>query len=138
MLETGLVRADLAPVADERGGEYFEVLAKGAKIEWVPVKPRLGVKVGAQKCPRCGFFSFGFVHVEDKDVRRFIAETDEPKLEEATCIAGSNEPEPVLSSNALAVVRKRKDLRGFIWGRVALAKPPDVETKLKFDPFPKP
>lgn len=138
LIETGLSRADLAPVLDENGSEFFEVTAKGAKVEWVPVKPRLGVKVGAQKCPRCAFTAFGFVHVKDKDVRRFIAETDEPRMGGVTCIVGSNKPEPVLSSVAQEMIRSRKDLRGFIWGRVGLAKPADVETKLKLDLFPKP
>lgn len=138
LVETGLNPDDLAPVHDEHGTEYFEVTAKGAIVEWTPVKPCLGVKVGAQKCPRCGFSGFGFVHVKDKDVRRFIAAADEPKLGGVTCIVGSNEPEPVLSSLAQESIRKRRELRGFVWGRVGLAKPADVETKLKFDLFPKP
>ncbi len=138
LIETGLNRADLAPVVDERGETYFEVLAKSAKIEWTPVRPILGVKVGAQKCPLCGFSSFGFVHIKDKDIRRFIDAADEARIGEATCIVGSNEPEPVLSNNAHTTIRKRKDLRGFIWGRVGLVKPSEVETKLKYDPFPKP
>jgi hypothetical protein len=136
--EGGLSQSDFAPVADKQGRVYGEVLASSARIEWVPVKKQVGVRVGAQRCPRCGFSIFGFVHLVDKDIRRFAAKADERELLQGVCIVGTNEPEPVLSSAVREAIRKRKELRGFVWGRVGLVTSTEIESKLKYDAFPKP
>ena len=135
LLETGLKSKDLGHVVDANGEQFFEVLGKRAEIQWQPVKSHLGVKIGAQSCPNCKFSTFGFVHLKEKSIRRFISEGDEPKLGGITSIVGTHEPEPVFSDRTREIMRSHKNLSGFIWGGVGLAKSKDIDRNLKFEAF---
>ncbi len=137
LVELGLSPADFAGAVDGAGRTLGEVMGGAEAPARVPVKPSVGVRIGAQKCPKCGFTSFGFVHRVEKDMRLFMAATD-LATPRPLVIIGGREPDVLFSDSARAAVRKRKDLRGFVWGRVGLVKPEEIEPKLKFDPFPKP
>lgn len=138
LLKAGLSNSDFAPVVDKLGRVYGEVLSSSARAEWVPVKKQVGVKIGAQSCPQCSFSIFGFVHVREKEIRRFIAKSSESVLVHGGAIVGTNEPEPVLSTSTREAIRKQKELRGFVWGRVGLVDPSEIDLQLKYDAFPKP
>lgn len=138
LLELGLVRDDFASVRDLSESIFWELLVDNANLTQVPVKLSLAHRAGALRCPKCRFERFGFVHHVDKDIRKFILEHDWKKSDANVGVLGPVGPEPVFSSKGRDVILKRKELRGFVWARVGLVKSADVETKLKFDPFPKP
>lgn len=135
LIEFGIPSELVAPVADAEGKKFAEFLPSG-KIDWAPAKKHRAVRVGAQKCRKCGFYSFSFVDLMQKDMRRFIAETDLGLVADNANIVGLVEPEPVLKPFAREHIRADEKIKGFVWGRVGSVGRDDLDTKLKYDAFP--
>lgn len=137
LVKLGLKNVNFAPAIDARGAQCYELVDLAAKFEWAPIVAKRAIRIGAKKCPKCGLRRFSYVDHIEKDIRRFLPAEYFTRNPGEVFVVSSVEPEPVLSSRSRDEIRKQKDLRGFVWGRVGLAQPDEIDSKLKYDVFPK-
>ena len=138
LVELGLKRTDFASVSDLSRKVFWELLGDGADLASVPVKPSIAHKAGALRCPKCHYSRFGFVHHKESSIWEFVLESDWNRSKALVRVLGPLKPKLVFSSEARDRILKHKELRGFVWSRVALVAPEQVEQNLKYDIFPKP
>lgn len=137
LLELGLEPDVLVPAEDRSGRRFWEIQPTSNPVPYVPVKSSIAVKVGAMRCPDCGFCRFGYFGKLDKEIRSYILASSWQRGSRPIQVAGPFSPRLCFSASIKEKIQKIARWKGLFWHKTGLAAESEVDRRLKYNLYPK-